>query len=132
MYKVLLSFMGADGKYPEASLTDVNGTLYGTTDYGGQESLGTVFAITPSGTQTVVHSFKGSPKDGALPEAGLVNVNGTLYGTTTFGGGKGCGGEDGCGTVFAITPSGKEMVLHSFGRSGDGAYPQAALLTAGV
>jgi uncharacterized repeat protein (TIGR03803 family) len=73
----------------------------------------------------VLYSFKG--KDGADPGAGLLNVNGTLYGTTT-GGGKYCRGSDGCGTVFSITTSGKETVLHSFGGTGDSGYPKAGLL----
>jgi hypothetical protein len=36
-----------------------------------------------------------------MPDAGLIAVNGTLYGTTWEGGGSGC---DGSGTVFALTP----------------------------
>src|SRR5579863_9883085 len=59
------------------------------------------------------YSFKGYPNDGAYPDAGLINVNGTLYGTTSNGGASGnCSG--GCGTVFKITTSGRETVLHSF------------------
>ena len=52
------------------------------------------------------------PGDGEYPYAGLINVNGTLYGTTYFGGAN----DD--GTVFSITTSGKETVLHSFGSAG--------------
>jgi uncharacterized repeat protein (TIGR03803 family) len=33
----------------------------------------------------------------------LTNVNGALYGTTTYGGASGCG-MTGCGTVFALKP----------------------------
>lgn len=52
--------------------------------------------------------------------ADLINVKGTLYGTTTQG------GEDcipGCGTVFSITTGGIENVLHTFGKGTDGAQP---------
>ena len=43
---VLHSFAGApDGAYPDASLIDVKGTLYGTTDSGGSYGDGTVFAL---------------------------------------------------------------------------------------
>jgi uncharacterized repeat protein (TIGR03803 family) len=133
-YKVLYSFKGGtgDGDYPEAGLLKINGTLYGTTAGGGAygNGEGTVFAITPSGTETVLHSFGGSG-DGEDPEAGLINVNGTLYGTTQVGGSGSCSssGPSGCGTVFSITPSGKETVLHSFGTgSGDGEYPIAGLI----
>jgi len=33
--------------------------------------------------------------------------------------------EEAYGTVFSITTSGTETVLHSFARSGDGEYPYA-------
>jgi uncharacterized repeat protein (TIGR03803 family) len=39
---------GAAG-YPAAGLIDVNGTLYGTTVYGGGVGLGTVFRVTQAG-----------------------------------------------------------------------------------
>ena len=43
---ILHAFQGGDdGEYPSASLTDVRGTLYGTTIEGG--TAGTVFEITP-------------------------------------------------------------------------------------
>jgi uncharacterized repeat protein (TIGR03803 family) len=120
-YELLHSFTGADGKYPYAGLINVNGTLYGTTYDGGPNSLGTVFAITPSGAETVVYSLKGIP-DGALPEAGLVNVGDTLYGTSG-------GGTKGLGAVFKVTTSGHETLLHSFrGGSGDGSFPVAGLV----
>jgi uncharacterized repeat protein (TIGR03803 family) len=128
---VLHSFgFNRDGKDPFAGLVNVKGTLYGTTAFGGAHDDGIVFAITPSGKETILHSFKGGASDGAEPWAGLVDVNGTLYGTTVVGGGvtSNCKQLDGCGTVFSITPSGKERLLHSFGASGDGGEPEAALL----
>jgi uncharacterized repeat protein (TIGR03803 family) len=121
---VLHSFAGGsgDGKGPDAGLLNVNGTLYGTTYNGGTDGDGTVFAITTSGTETVLHNFEGKP-DGEHPYAGLINVNGTLYGTTVHG------GTDGNGTVFTITTSGAERVLYSFkGGSGDGEHPTEAVL----
>ena len=102
-------------EYPSlAGLINVKGTLYGTTLYGGGCTTGfggTVFSVTTSGEETVVHSFEGGPGDGLNPLAGLINVNGTLYGTTAIR-----GRERASGTVFAVTPSGKETVLHSFNR----------------
>jgi uncharacterized repeat protein (TIGR03803 family) len=126
--RVLHSFPSGsgDGQDPDAGLIDVNGTLYGTTRAGGVDDDGTVFSVTLSGTETVLHSFKGA--DGMFPEAGLINVNGRLYGTT-YAGGTNCGSIDYCGTVFAITLSGKETVLHSFpSGSGDGSSPEAGLI----
>jgi len=129
---MLYSFDGKTGANPDAGLINVKGTLYGTTENGGttycegSEYCGTVFAITRSGKETVLHNFGGSG-DGTYPEAALINVKGTFYGTT-MGGGVNCSASYGCGTVFAITPSGKETVLHSFGGSGDGSYPRAGLI----
>jgi hypothetical protein len=42
---------------------------------------GTVLSITTSGKYTLLHSFGGN-FDGRFPQAALLNVNGTLYGTT--------------------------------------------------
>ena len=126
-YKSLYSFKaGKDGEEPLAGLTEVNGVLYGTTAGGGESDAGTVFKITTSGTEGVLYSFKGPP-DGAGPYAGLTNVNGTLYGTTKSGG-SGCYDPSGCGTVFEVSTSGKERVLHRFKGHPDGAYPLAGLI----
>jgi uncharacterized repeat protein (TIGR03803 family) len=126
---VLHSFAGSpyDGAHP-AGLINVKGTLYGTTASGGANDLGTVFSLapTPSGTETTLYSFAGG-NDGASPKAGLINVKGTLYGTTSLGGAN-CGSSGGCGTVFAITPSGAETVLYTFGGGTDGRYPVAGLI----
>ncbi|MGC1335938.1 MAG: choice-of-anchor tandem repeat GloVer-containing protein, partial [Candidatus Cybelea sp.] len=86
-----------DGEYPYAGLINVNGTLYGTTYFGGAYDDGTVFSITASGKVTVLHSF-GMTGDGEYPIAGLIDVGATLYGTTPAG-----GANDG-GTVFALSP----------------------------
>jgi uncharacterized repeat protein (TIGR03803 family) len=101
--KVLYSFAGgADGSYPAAKLIDVRGTLYGTTEFGGSSNFGTIFSISPDGTEKVVHTFTGGRgHDGSFPVAGLVEVNGALYGTTLTGGHS---GPKGVGTVFALTP----------------------------
>lgn len=109
-----------DGGLPYASLVNVNGTLYGTTSAGGTSNLGAVFSVTPGGKEKILHSFTGTP-DGYLPYASMIHVNGTLYGTTYSG------GTPGAGTVFSITTSGKEKVLHSFGSGNDGTSPQADL-----
>jgi len=95
--------------------------LYGTTYEGGADGDGTVFSITTSGVETVLHSF--DETDGRNPTAGLIDVSGTLYGTTRNGGaGNG-------GAVFAVTTSGTETVLHSFGlTSADGNDPYAGLV----
>ncbi|MGB6644325.1 MAG: choice-of-anchor tandem repeat GloVer-containing protein [Candidatus Cybelea sp.] len=126
--KVLHGFKGSpDGFDPFAGLINVKGTLYGTTEYAGANGAGTVFAVTTSGKEAVLYSFAGAP-DGADPYARLIDVNGTLYGTTYYGGSPGCYSDLGCGTVFSITTSGKERVVHSFGAGTDGENPFADLI----
>lgn len=58
---VVHKFAGSpnDGQYPRARLVVVSGKLYGTTAGGGAYGAGTVYAITTSGDERVVYSFKG-------------------------------------------------------------------------
>lgn len=113
---------GRDGANPSADLVALNNVLYGTTSSGGGSgNNGTVFEVRAGGREHVIHRFKGRP-DGKDPEAGLIAVNGTLYGTT-FGGGK-----RGFGTVFSVTPDGTETILHTFTNKADGANPSADLI----
>jgi uncharacterized repeat protein (TIGR03803 family) len=129
-YKLLYGFNGYpyDGSMPQASLVAINGKFYGTTIAGGANNDGTVFIVSLTGKEKVLYSFKGPPDDGALPEAGLIAVNGALYGTTESGGSGGCFAGDGCGTVFMISKTGKESVLHSFSGNPSGAGPIASLI----
>lgn len=132
-YTVLYSFSGStDGAFPNGGLLNVDDTLYGTTSGGGRHRCirhrarlfcGTVFAITTSGAETQLYRFRGKRKDGASPNGGLIDVDGAFYGTTNGG------GVYGYGTVYSITPSGAETVLHSFARSGDGSKPVAGLVS---
>ena len=89
---------GTDGAEPLAELTNLSGTLYGTTYYGGNGSgnPGTVFKITTSGKETVLYRFAGEP-DGQSPVGGVIEVGGVLYGTTLTG-----GTNDG-GTIFSLS-----------------------------
>jgi uncharacterized repeat protein (TIGR03803 family) len=130
---VVYSFKGgSDGATPFASLIAVNGKLYGTT-YGGGSTrcaggCGTVFEVNTAGRERILHRFKGYPHDGENPIGPLVAVNGELYGTT-WGGGSGC--NFGCGTIFAISASGTERVLHNFNGAPDGGYPEGGLVDVG-
>ncbi len=125
---------GTDGAFPRGNLVEVNGNLYGTTTAGGDAGLGTVFELEPSGVERIIHSFNGGSSDGAYPEAGLVVMNGALYGTTRFGGpSRDCAsigpGFEGCGVVFAVELfSGAERVVHAFTGEADGAKPSGDLL----
>lgn len=128
-YQVIYSFKGpSDGSGPVMTLLAFNGMLYGTTVTGGTHGDGTVFVVSPSGKERVLYSFKGPPNDGIAPYAGLVEVNGKLYGTTEYGGTAGASVNS--GTVFELTTSGKERVLLNFTGAPDGALPAATLTVA--
>ena len=76
-------------------------------------ALAPQFPLAAIAKEKVVYSFSGAP-DGVSPVAGLTDVNGTLYGTTIFGGAH-CRRGAGCGTVFALdVATGGETVLYSF------------------
>jgi uncharacterized repeat protein (TIGR03803 family) len=140
-FHVLYSFGGkpGDASGPIGRLVEMNGTLYGTTVFGGscnfyQGGCGTIFSVSPSGEEHVLYSFKGG-SDGVRPSGGLIAMNGTLYGVTSAGGGsRYCKGyiARGCGTIFAVTPSGDERIVHRFqGDAKDGSYPSGELLALG-
>ena len=124
--KVLHSFTrdNGDGANPQGTLVqDAANNLYGTTWAGGTFDLGTVFVANRAGEEKVLYSFTGPDGDGANPNGGLVrDAAGNLYGTT------GAGGAVRLGTVFVVSPSGEEKVLHSFGGSGDGEHPNGGLV----
>ncbi len=130
---VLYRFKGAgakDGENPMASLTVLNGKLYGTTTAGGGSCkawnlCGTVFTLTTSGAESVIHRF--AKQDGGFPESTLVEVSGVLYGTTHYGG-NGCI-LSGCGTIYSMDPSGaSERLLWLFGIDNDGQNPVGKLI----
>jgi uncharacterized repeat protein (TIGR03803 family) len=114
-----------DGANPfyGALIADSSGNGYGTTEQGGTSNLGTVFQLTSTGQELVLHSFAGGKKDGAYPYGGLVrDKSGNLYGTTF------AGGASDVGTIFRLSPSGAMTVLHSFAAGNDGASPSAGLV----
>jgi uncharacterized repeat protein (TIGR03803 family) len=133
---VAYSFTGPpDGANPAGVLArDSAGNLYGTTEWGGADNYGSVFKLSSSGEESVLHSFAGGGSDGANPEGGLIaDSAGNLYGTTAgAGSGTGCG-IYGCGTVFKLDTDGTETVLYMFsgdtaGGTIDGANPWCSLL----
>ena len=88
----------ADGAHPYlGGLIEQNDTLYGTTYQGGAKGAGTVFSESPRGGEDhVMYSFKAGT-DGEYPDAGLMQLNGTAYGTTYEG------GASSAGTVFKLS-----------------------------
>jgi uncharacterized repeat protein (TIGR03803 family) len=115
----LHTFSGTDGANPSASLMQhSDGVIYGTTEFGGAGSCpslpepgcGTIFAISPAGHLTTVHSFMGG--DGGDVVAGVVQgYNGFLNGTTVEGMGIGLAGN---GTLYesSLTVKGLSLFLN--------------------
>ena len=131
-FTVLYNFTGGlDGWGPYAGLIqDSSGNLYGTTSLGGDSKCtpgygygcGVVFKLDTAGTETVLHTFSGSP-DGADPIAPVIRDKaGNLYGTSSYE------GPSGNGTVFKIDPTGNYTVLYSFTGDSDGCYPWQGLV----
>ncbi len=126
------SFLGGnDGAAPwlGSLIYDQAGNLYGTTAGGGLADDGTVFKVSRvngNWTETVLYRFAGG-SDGAVPYTGVtMDAAGNLYGTTVAGGGSGCSGHHGCGTVYELSPAGSgwnETVLYRFTGTTDGANP---------
>jgi uncharacterized repeat protein (TIGR03803 family) len=133
--KVLYNFGATanDGTYPAEKLIFHDGTIYGTTLYGGTGRHGTVFQLVRnpnfSWIETVIHSFTTS--EGNNAKGGLVmDSAGNLFGTTEYGGEHGCLSAT-CGMIYELSPiSGGQWQLtrlYSFRGAGDGAFPQSGL-----
>ena len=109
---VLHSFTGgADGIIPVGGLVrDKAGNLYGTTSQGGTSNDGIVFKISPSGKETILHTFTGSTKDGKYPSYTtlLMDAQGNFYGVTEEG------GSAGGGILYKLSKTRRLTVLHSF------------------
>jgi uncharacterized repeat protein (TIGR03803 family) len=134
---VLHSFTGgADGSIPDARLVaDSSGNLYGTTASGGAPGFGVAFQVATSNDQeTVLHVFTGPPFDAYAPSGILaMGSDGSIYGTSTFGGNGTADYCDqfGCGAIFKLTPSQgswTESLLYSFQGAADGAFPGGVVI----
>jgi len=136
--KVIYDFAATatDGQSPIVRLifdaAKVN--LYGTTQYGGANDIGTAFELTPAAdggwTEKVLYSFGASKVDGEWPLAGLLlDAQGNLYGTTALG------GTNDQGAVFELTPGENgdwtEKILHNFifQNGVDGISPYGGLIS---
>lgn len=132
--KVFYTFGGpGDGSEPIGNFAiDAKGYLYGASWGGGYASgqaYGTVFELTPAGSESFLYKFQGRP-DGASADGLVRDKKGNLYGETAYGGTGSCNvvGVGGCGTVFEVTKKGKESVLYSFAGGTDGIYPYGGLI----
>jgi uncharacterized repeat protein (TIGR03803 family) len=111
---------GNDGNF--YGISDAGGIGGGPISKGGFSGAGTVFKVTPNGTETVLYSFGGTPTDGAQPQGLIRGSDGKLYGTTLNG------GANFRGTVFELTLDGAQTILHSFAGGSDGDHPAAGVI----
>ena len=123
---VIYNFQNAnDGRAPTGGVIfDQVGNLYGGTVFGGANSGGVVYELSPSGgnwTLTTLYSFSGV----AGPYNNLTfDASGNLYGTTYRD------GADLAGSVFKLTQSGGNWTftdLHDFTDGNDGGYPTSSV-----
>jgi uncharacterized repeat protein (TIGR03803 family) len=111
----------ADGYQPSSGVVvAANNALYGTTYYGGQFYVGTLFKLARSGgvwTNQVVHTFCGEKHcaDGYLPLGLSQSATGELFGVTAYGPHRAGCIERNCGTIFEMSPqAGTFKTLYSF------------------
>ena len=122
-FSTLHAFSGRDGSSPSATLVPgPDGNLYGTTQLGGENGFGTVYAVSPTGEITVLYPLAGA--EGADVFSPLVfGRDKQFYGTTALGG---AGVLNGHGAVFRFSLDGAYTPLYFFsGR--DGEKPEAGL-----
>ena len=68
-----------EGATPMGGVTKVGNKLYGTTSNFGSGGVGTIFSLDLNGNnEKTVYAFQGY-NDAAIPFAGLIDVEGTLY-----------------------------------------------------
>jgi uncharacterized repeat protein (TIGR03803 family) len=123
-----------DGIFPSARLMSSGGTLYGTTEQGGNNGSGTIFSVITNqpASFSILHYFAAvdpvtqTNSEGAFSFSGLVLSSTTLYGTA-FG-----GGTYGNGTVFAVNTNTLAFTnLYNFTGGNDGSGPHAGLTLSG-
>jgi uncharacterized repeat protein (TIGR03803 family) len=97
-------------KYATSLSLASDGNFYGTTNVGGDNALGSVFRITPSGSYSTVYSFTTAdgPVAGSEPSGLIQGTDGNFYGTLENSGAGDCGG------IFSVTPAGKMTPVDSF------------------
>jgi uncharacterized repeat protein (TIGR03803 family) len=118
---------GPDGTNPTTGMVfDSAGNLYGTTSYGGESGVGTVYELSPDGngtwTESVIYTFTDGT-DGGHPGGLLIDQTGNLYGATS--------GHNTLGSVYELARSSGGQwnftVLHDF-EGPDGASPEGSLV----
>jgi uncharacterized repeat protein (TIGR03803 family) len=115
--------------WPTATLIQgKDGNLYGTTQDGGEYSLGTIFTINTNGfgyTQLYSFTTTGFDTISVYPDALVQGKNGTLYGTTLGG------GVNAQGAAYQITTNGTgfdQLFPFADGIGVSGSQPAAGMI----
>lgn len=127
--RVIYSFQGGfDGKTPYAGVAmDSTGNLYGNTGLGGSGGGGTMYQLTPNGSNwnfNLLYSVPGGELGYANARVTL-DSSGNLYETVASG------GAFGYGQVLELAHSGSNWVyvdLHDFTNGADGSYPVGSVV----
>ena len=128
-FKVIHSFTGADGAYPDVSgvAPAPHGGFYVATNQGGASGKGALTLIKKDGSSIVLHSFTGG-KDGEYPSGTPLrwSVDGNIYGTTAKG------GASHCGTIYKFVPrSGTYQQVYAAECAPEGDLPEDGLTDVG-
>ena len=105
-------------------VADAAGNLYGTTDEGGANGVGTVFKVNPTtGTITKLADFNAATNGDSPTGSLLIDANGNLFGENA------AGGSGGKGTIFEVnTTTDSITTVLSFPANGaGGAAPSGGL-----
>ncbi len=124
-FQTLFNFGGsAFGGFPEGTLTELNGSLFGTCRLGGVSSGGIIFRYDLNGGQ-FTKLINLSSSTGTEPVGQLVPAaDGNLYTTTT------AGGATGDGTILRVNPgTGAVTNIHDFDGT-NGSRPVGDLFSA--
>jgi len=127
-YEKLLNFEGeANGKFPQCSLFSDGTFLYGMTQMGGANDMGTIFKIKPDGTAYAKLLDFAGELNGKSPWRSLISDGTYLYGLTAEG------GTNDLGTIFKIKPDGTGYIkLLDFAGETNGSSPYSTLLLKGA
>ena len=132
---------GATGTSPRwRLLRSASGIMHGVTQFGGNTATcavaslgcGVVWKLDATEKETVLHTFGKQAGDGEEPSGGLVNVAGSYYGATFYGGTTNSTCTVGCGVVYRVNDSGKYAVLYRFTGASDGWLPTGGLTSDGA
>jgi uncharacterized repeat protein (TIGR03803 family) len=131
---------GSAGTSPRWRLVRAtDGTFHGVTQFGGNTTCalgsigcGVVFTLDAAGQEKVLHTFGKRAGDGEEPSGGLLNVAGTFYGATFYGGTVNATCSFGCGVVYKVTDAGQYAVVYRFSGGTDGWLPTGGLTSDGA